>query len=66
MDMVQQLARATICYRSPGCSVVVVDRWVATLPPAARRFARAALKEPSGPGGVQGLPGGAMGAGARR
>lgn len=54
MDRVEQLARATICYRSPGCSVVLVERWAALPPPAARRLARA-----------QTLPGGAS-AEARR
>ena len=30
MDFVEQLARSTICYRSPGCSVVVADApWAA-------------------------------------
>ena len=30
MDFVEHLARSTICYRSPGCSVVVADApWAA-------------------------------------
>ncbi|MFZ2648591.1 MAG: hypothetical protein WA210_00670 [Burkholderiaceae bacterium] len=35
MAFVEQLARATICYRSPACSVVVIgERWAAYSPPA--------------------------------
>lgn len=31
MEFVEQLAKATICYRSPGCKVVMSgDRWAAT------------------------------------
>ena len=35
MAAVEHLARATICYRSPGCSVMLMaDRWAAYVPPA--------------------------------
>lgn len=50
MDMVEQLARATICYRSPGCSVVVAERWATYAPPAARRLARAVHTLPAASG----------------
>lgn len=34
-DYVERLARATICYRSPGCNVLVTgERWAAYVPPA--------------------------------
>lgn len=34
-ENVERLARATICYRSPGCSVLVTgERWAAYVPPA--------------------------------
>jgi hypothetical protein len=32
MEFVAQLARATICYRSPGCSVVMVTERAAERP----------------------------------
>lgn len=44
MAFVEQLGRATLCYRSPACSVIVFgERWAAN-PPPARLAIRAADK----------------------
>jgi hypothetical protein len=45
MAFVEQLARATICYRSPGCSVTMAGSpWVAHSLPAAASARKPALR----------------------